>query len=127
MSQVSPEFLKSNFYISSLLEAITRKLDKTKQETCLGATASEPSFHVPEDGTAQNEQTCDLCFNPGVENVCQECDELLCFNCSKTHSRSKASSSHVLIQVTEAMQVKELQEEREGNESKSFGRTNSIE
>lgn len=44
---------------------------------------------------------CDLCKTAGddieAEGYCTDCDERLCGTCYKSHSRSKASKHHVLL------------------------------
>ena len=103
ISQTACESLKSNFYISSLLESVTGKAKQQAPSVppVLTTSFSPPSTVPSEPTTAPEDQgQCDLCSTPGVENLCKECDEKLCMHCSKIHGKSKASSSHILIPVT---------------------------
>lgn len=52
-----------------------------------------------------NEKKCEICSSQGLDviavNLCQECDEMLCIDCSTTHKSQKLFRSHFLIDTND--------------------------
>ncbi|XP_002742146.1 E3 ubiquitin-protein ligase TRIM45-like [Saccoglossus kowalevskii] len=75
--------LQSNFFMNSLLDKVSSKVETVTPTVC------------------------DLCEENEVSFTCIECKEYLCKFCSKAHQRSKSTASHHVLPIDEYKTAKE--------------------
>ena len=75
---------------------------KTESLLAINITTSGNSVCVPQ------KTVCDLCEDSmkPVQSFCINCEELLCANCSKAHTRSKATKDHKFMTFAALQEIK---------------------